>query len=98
MYSAKFNCQKPREVETIAAVFHRPHGYEYGSALFYPKDARREKDHVTQPGDRPMGFTFCREEEFAGLVVRWKNNPPPTEPSVEERRRYGAAFMPHLEK
>jgi len=88
----------PREVEEIAAVFLRPHGYEYGSAMLYPRGAKREGSYVTQPGELPMGFTFCTEEEFSGLVEKWRNNPPPSEASEEERRIYGAAFMPHSEE
>jgi len=87
----------PREVDQIAAVFHRPHGYEHGMVLLYPEDSRRERDYVTQPGDRPMGFTFATEAEFPTMVKRWQENPPPAEPSEQERSTYGAAFMPHLE-
>jgi hypothetical protein len=87
----------PKEIDAIAAVFHRPDGYEYGSAMLYPPDARREKNHITQLGDAPMGFTFCLEEEFPALVERWRRTPPPAEATEKERRIYGAAFMPHLQ-
>ena len=88
----------PREVNEIAAVFHRPHGYEYGSAMLYPAGAKREGSYITQPGSQPMAFTFCTEAELPGLVKKWREHPPPAEASEEERRIYGAAFMPHLEK
>ena len=88
----------PREVDEIVAVFHRPHGYEYGSVMLYPKDARREGNYVTQPGERPMAFTFCREDEFPEFVEKWRKAAPPTEATEQERSIYGAAFMPHLEK
>lgn len=88
----------PREVDQITAVFHRPHGYQYGSVMLYPEGARREKDYVTQPGDKPMGFTFATEEEFPTVLKRWRENPPPVGPSEEERDIYGAAFMPHLKR
>jgi hypothetical protein len=87
----------PKEVDLITAVFHRPHGYEYGSVMLYPNDARRQRDYVTQPGDGPMAFSFCTEAEFPDLVNKWRENPPPAEPTEQERRTYGAAFMPHLE-
>jgi hypothetical protein len=87
----------PHEVEEITGVFHRPHGYEYGSAMFYPPGSKREGNYVTQPGDAPMAFTFCREDEFPELVNRWKKTPVPEEATDQERSVYGAAFMPHLE-
>ena len=87
----------PREVDRITAAFNRPHGYEYGTAMFYPDDARREGSYVTQPGGQPMGFTFRTEAEFPELVAKWRESPPPTEATDQERSIYGAAFMPHLE-
>jgi hypothetical protein len=88
----------PREVTDIAAVFHRPHGYQYGNVMLYPQETRRDKSVITQPGDQPMAFTFCTEKEFPEFVKKWRNNPPHREATQEERRIYGAAFMPHLEK
>ena len=58
-------------------------------------DRGREGSYVTQPGDRPMGFTFCLEAEFADVAEKWRTAPPPAEASDQERRIYGAAFMPH---
>jgi len=36
--------------------------------------------------------------EFPALVSKWRRHPPPLEASEQERRIYGAAFMPHLEE
>ena len=89
--------QLPREVEELAAVLYRTHGYEYGSAMLYPSGAKREREYVTQPAELPMGFTFCLEEEFPELVGRWRKEKPTVEPTREETSLYNAAFMPHLE-
>ena len=65
--------------------------------MLYPQDARREANYVTQPGERPMAFTFCREDEFPEFVEKWRKAAPPTEATEQQRSIYGAAFMPHLE-
>jgi len=87
----------PKEIVRITAVFHRPHGYQYGSALLYPNNSQREGSYITQPGDKPMAFTFCLEAEFAEIVRKWQKEPPAAEASEQERRIYGGAFMPYLE-
>ncbi len=88
----------PREVEQISAVMVRPAGYDYGAAMLYPEGAYREGGFVTQPGDRPMAFTFCTESEFAHVAAKWRRTTIPAEATKQERSLYGAAFMPHLEK
>jgi hypothetical protein len=88
----------PKDASAILAAFHRPHGYEHGSAIFYPPDSKCEGGLVTQPADQPSAFTFCLEEDFAGLASRWQKSQPPSQPTPEELSIYGAAFMPHLEK
>ena len=88
----------PKGVEDIAAVLVRPHGYEYGSATFYPPDSRSEGGYVTQPGDKPTAFTYCKDDEFAGFVQKWLANPPTGVARKEETDAYNGAFMPHLEK
>jgi hypothetical protein len=65
--------------------------------MFYSPGSKREGNYVTQPGDAPMAFTFCTEDEFPELVNRWKKTPVPEEATDQERSVYGAAFMPHLE-
>ncbi|MFP3937617.1 MAG: hypothetical protein ACLFVW_04685 [Phycisphaerae bacterium] len=85
----------PREVEYVTALFVRPHGYQYGRATFYPPESRWDGDRVTQPAGAPMGFTFCREEDFSALVEKWLADPPDAEPRPVEKSTYEGAFMPH---
>lgn len=90
--------QWPKGVEEVLAVFDRPAGYEYGRLALYPADSRREKrDYVTQPGDKPMGFTFCTEAELPKIVGKWRAETPTGVPRQAEIGAYNAAFMPHLE-
>ena len=45
-----------------------------------------------------MGFTFCTEVEFLEVARKWRDDPPPAEPTEEEHAIYSGAFMPHLQK
>jgi hypothetical protein len=85
----------PRDLCEVAALFVRPHGYEYGRATFYPPGSRWDGRRVTQSADQPMGFTFCREQEFAALVAKWLADTPDATPRPIEKRTYQGAFMPH---
>jgi hypothetical protein len=77
----------------VRAVFVRPHGFDYGYAMFYPSGSELEGRHVQQPGDKPMGFTFCMEEEFVGFVAKWCGNTPTGQIAPEDASRYHGAFM-----
>jgi hypothetical protein len=85
---------KPTEVKEVAAMFSRPHGYRYGAATFYPPGARLSGNLVFHPGEKPVGFTFCTEEEFAALVARWRAEMPTGQVSATDAARYRGAFMP----
>ena len=61
----------------LDAVFYRPAGYEFGQVCLYPKGSVADRMRVVQPGGEAMAFTFARREDFAGLVARWLNKPPP---------------------
>jgi hypothetical protein len=63
----------------VEATFHRPTGYEYGVACFYPEGSRVRHGQVRQPAPMPMAFTYCRADEFAGLARRWANREPLSE-------------------
>ena len=84
----------PRGIEGVAARFHRPDGYEYGSAMLYPPGATWQAGYVVQPGERPMAFTFCTEAEFPALLKKWQDNPHSGEPSPADAERYRGAFGP----
>jgi hypothetical protein len=90
--------QWPKGADEVVAVFDRPDGYAYGGLALYPAESRRESRHVTQPGDAPMGYTFCTEADLAALVAKWRANPPAGKPREIEVDMYEAAFMPHLEE
>jgi hypothetical protein len=77
----------------VRALFVRPHGFDFGYAMFYPSGSALEGDYVQQPGDKPMGFTFCREEEFGGLVNKWCDNTPTGQIDPRDASRYNGAFM-----
>ena len=84
----------PRGIESVAARFHRPDGYRYGSAMFYPPGAKWQSGRVAQPGEKPMAFTFCTEAEFPALLKKWQDNPHPGEPDPAVAERYRGAFGP----
>ena len=79
----------------VQAVFLRPAGYDYGYALFYLPGAKLERGLAFHPGGRVVGFTFCREEEFDGLLKKWQAGPPSGEVSDEVRSRYRGGFGAH---
>ena len=76
-------------------MFDRLAGYDYGYATFYLPGARLERGLVFHPGDRVVGFTFCREDEFDGLLKKWQADPPSGEVSDELRSRYRGGFGAH---
>ena len=79
----------------VRAVFDRPAGYDYGYATFYLPGAKLNRGLVFHPGDHVVGFTFCREEEFDGLLKKWQADPPSGEVSDEVRSRYRGGFGAH---
>jgi hypothetical protein len=91
-----------RRVETRAWAKRKcgelPKGNERGAATFYPPDSRVEKGYVTQPGDKPTGFTYCKEQAFVALVEAWRRDIPTGVARKVEIDAYNGAFMPHLEK
>ncbi len=78
----------------VTAVFTRPDGYELGSATFYHAGSKAQGGHVYQPGDKPMGFTYCTEAELAPLVKKWLDNTPTGQVDPRDAGRYNGAFMP----
>jgi hypothetical protein len=74
----------------LRAILRRPPGSPYGEATFYPASAKvlgQDKKtgllHVGFAAGEPMAFTYCTEEEFAGLAEKWIRSPPP--PRAHER-------------
>lgn len=64
----------------LRALFHRPDGFEYGEATFYPEGSTYEtvSDRdlrggrwVSTPADLPTAFAFCTEDELPALVEKW---------------------------
>lgn len=58
----------------------------------------RGTQRVVRSSTKPTGFRFCTEVQFPEPVRKWRRYPPPPEASEQERRIYGAAFMPHFQK
>jgi hypothetical protein len=86
--------KRPADLD-VRAMFLRPAGYEYGYATFYLPGARLERELVFHPAGSVVGFTFCREEEFDGLLKKWQADPPSSEVSDEVRSRYRGGSMSH---
>ena len=76
----------------VRAVFLRPAGYDYGYATFYLPGAKPERGLVFHSGDSVVGFTFCTEEEFDGLLKKWQANPPSGKVDASVTARYRGGF------
>ena len=74
----------------VTAAFMRPHGYEHGMAIFYPKGSEMQGRYIYHPGDQAVAFTFCTEKEFAELLKRWQQNPPGDINPADAGRYHGA--------
>jgi hypothetical protein len=79
----------------VQAMFVRPHGYDYGYATFYLEGARLERGLVFHPGNSLVGFAFCTEAEFDGLLKKWQANPPSGKVDSQVTARYRGGHGAH---
>jgi hypothetical protein len=72
----------------VRAIFDRPNGRRCGAAMFHPQGATYEHGLPWHDGSQAMAFTFCTEDEFPGLLAKWREQEaPPPEPTWQQGER-----------
>jgi hypothetical protein len=84
----------PKDAGDAVAAFRRLPGWRSGEVMLFAKGALLARAGVAQAADAPMGFTYATEEEFPGLVEKWRRSAPSGQADPAAVGRYGGAFMP----